>query len=397
MVKIIEAIAMLAFLACSADAARGRPKLNGKTFVADDGQPLRGPFDGTETGPAASSGVVNSLKNYGFNALHLYTETFGTQAPGYRSAYIDSIVQETADAGMYIILVIANGGNNGDFSLSWAEEFWTFYAPRYADQTHVIYEIHNEPVSWGPPYSSPTANPPGAINMEAQCYSIIRKAAPNTPILFFTYSVLGPGAETAIMEDIHALNTQIHGNADAVWTNEAVAFHGYGGQANTISAIGALIDAGYPAFMTEFQRLAGNVIDASFINALEGLKTSWLTFQYDQTMLDTPAIAASLWLDPINSAGVCWVPDYGNWPCGNVGILSTTKTTTTVKVLTTTTKATTTTTKTTKTTSKATTSASSSCSALYAQCGGTGWTGPTCCIASTCTAQAGNPYYSQCL
>ncbi|KAF3221780.1 hypothetical protein TWF679_006994 [Orbilia oligospora] len=36
-----------------------------------------------------------------------------------------------------------------------------------------------------------------------------------------------------------------------------------------------------------------------------------------------------------------------------------------------------------------------SCSSLYGQCGGIGWTGPTCCSSSTCTYS--NPYYSQCL
>ncbi|KAF3230076.1 hypothetical protein TWF191_000316 [Orbilia oligospora] len=38
---------------------------------------------------------------------------------------------------------------------------------------------------------------------------------------------------------------------------------------------------------------------------------------------------------------------------------------------------------------------SGSCSSLYGQCGGIGWTGPTCCSSSTCTYS--NPYYSQCL
>lgn len=38
---------------------------------------------------------------------------------------------------------------------------------------------------------------------------------------------------------------------------------------------------------------------------------------------------------------------------------------------------------------------SSGCSALWGQCGGQGWTGPTCCSAGTC--RASNQYYSQCL
>ncbi|KAK6329628.1 hypothetical protein TWF730_006176 [Orbilia blumenaviensis] len=36
-----------------------------------------------------------------------------------------------------------------------------------------------------------------------------------------------------------------------------------------------------------------------------------------------------------------------------------------------------------------------SCASLYGQCGGIGWTGPTCCSSSTC--KYSNPYYSQCL
>ncbi|KAI8607277.1 hypothetical protein BC830DRAFT_169642, partial [Chytriomyces sp. MP71] len=38
---------------------------------------------------------------------------------------------------------------------------------------------------------------------------------------------------------------------------------------------------------------------------------------------------------------------------------------------------------------------SSNCSSKWGQCGGIGWTGPTCCLASSCTLNS--PYYSQCL
>ncbi|EPS43068.1 hypothetical protein H072_2953 [Dactylellina haptotyla CBS 200.50] len=58
---------------------------------------------------------------------------------------------------------------------------------------------------------------------------------------------------------------------------------------------------------------------------------------------------------------------------------------------------TTATSKTTTTTSKTTTPGGNtgSCAAIWGQCGGIGWTGPTCCASSTCTYS--NPYYSQCL
>jgi len=70
---------------------------------------------------------------------------------------------------------------------------------------------------------------------------------------------------------------------------------------------------------------------------------------------------------------------------GNTSGGSSSSTTTTLKTSTTT------------STAKATTTMSgSSCSALYGQCGGIGWTGPTCC-ASGSTCKYSNDWYSQCL
>lgn len=66
----------------------------------------------------------------------------------------------------------------GKFNKEWAFDFWKFYAPRYKDGPHVIYEIHNEPVQWAPPYNSPKANPPGAVEMNAECWKLIRSNSP---------------------------------------------------------------------------------------------------------------------------------------------------------------------------------------------------------------------------
>ncbi|KAH8682532.1 glycoside hydrolase family 11 protein [Xylariales sp. PMI_506] len=50
---------------------------------------------------------------------------------------------------------------------------------------------------------------------------------------------------------------------------------------------------------------------------------------------------------------------------------------------------------TTTTSTSSPTGTSGTCSALYGQCGGIGWSGPTCCSSGTC--KVGNAYYSQCL
>ncbi|KAJ3131368.1 hypothetical protein HK100_006433 [Physocladia obscura] len=363
----------------SADAVRGRPTLNGKTFVADNGNHLRGPFDSTEWTNAAPEANYAALRDLGFNAVHLYAENFDTTlAAGNRAAQVDLAVQYAGANGLYVILCLANGGKNGDYSLSYAEAFWTFYAPRYASQTHVLYEIQNEPVSWGPPYNSNTANPTGAINLQVQAYNIIRKYAPQTPILFFSYSVLGYGGNAAaILGDIQAVNSQIFGNANAKWTNEAVAFHGYGGVTNTNTVISGLLGYGYPAIMTEFGTV-NNAIDTSFVSTLENLGVSWLDFQGIKTSdVSTYVLTSSLYQNVITSANLCWPSDFGTFPCNKGAGTVPTITTTVAKTTTTAAKTTTTTTK-----ASTTTAGSSSCAIKYGQCAGNGWTGATCCEAT---------------
>ena len=76
-----------------------------------------------------------------------------------------------------------------------------------------MYEIHNEPVAWGPPYSSQTANPPGAVDMEIDVYRTIRAHAPETPVLLFSYAVFGgKGGATEALKDIRAFNSAVFGN-----------------------------------------------------------------------------------------------------------------------------------------------------------------------------------------
>ena len=88
-----------------AGGQRGRPKLNAAhtTFVADNGRPLRGPFTSTEWTGATDYTNIAKMKALGFNAVHLYGESFdpsyptnGSTAPGYRDQRIDSIVAKHA-------------------------------------------------------------------------------------------------------------------------------------------------------------------------------------------------------------------------------------------------------------------------------------------------------------
>lgn len=310
-------------------AERGRPHLNAArtTFVGDDGQPLRGPYTSTEWTGAVPAQNIGNLTNLGFNAVHLYAEDFntnypaaGSQAPGYSMANVDAIVAETATNGLYLIITIGNGANNGDYNLAFATNFWALYAPRYANDTHVLYEIQNEPVAWGPPYSSPSATPPGAMNLEEAAYNVIHANAPNTPVLLFSYSVFGgaSGASSALT-DIHDFNTAIFGNANEVWTNIAVAFHGYAGWQSATSAVSSLLASGFPCFMTEYYTTPWgttlDTLDAQMTSELETMGVSWLTFQYvPPTGVSTDVTQPQYYQNIVSNAGLSWLPDYGTFP-----------------------------------------------------------------------------------
>jgi len=312
-----------------AGGPRGRPRLNPArtTLVADNGQPLRGPYTSTEWTGATSYEEIAKVKSLGCNAVHLYAEVFdpnypnaGSTAPGYAASRIDSIVASTRDLGLYLIMTIGNGANNGNHNRAYATNFWNLYASRYANETHVIFEIHNEPMAWGPSYLTGTT-PAGTLDMEIAAYQAIRARAPQTPVLLFSYAVLaGSGGANAALTDIRAFNQAVFGNQNAVWTNEAVAFHGYGGWEGTASAVAALISAGYPCFMTEFGwprwgTSRGVSLELELTTDLERLGVSWLTFQYiPPTGVSDDVTRPELFKNLVEAAGLSWTPDFGSWP-----------------------------------------------------------------------------------
>ncbi|KAJ3345591.1 hypothetical protein HDU83_003918 [Entophlyctis luteolus] len=135
--------------------------------------------------------------------------------------------------------------------------------------------------------------------------------------------------------------------------------------------------------------------DATVAGTVRG-PCPWFNWTTQTTSLrSTYGSSASVTYSDIRFGTLC-----STFDCSGISTAatSTTKAATSATTAKTTTKAATTaaaatTTKT--TTAAAATSASGSCSAKWGQCGGSGWTGPTCCSASTCTYS--NPWYSQCL
>ncbi|KXS12137.1 glycoside hydrolase family 5 protein [Gonapodya prolifera JEL478] len=323
LVKLLLASVLALTAASSALAARGRPKLNGKTFVSDTGVPLRGPFTSTEWTDAVPAANIASVKaTYGFNAVHLYAETYdpnypaaGSKQPGYAASRVDKIVASTKAANMYLIIVLANGSNNGKFNLAYARDFWTFYAGRYAAETHVIYEIHNEPVQWGPSYLTSTQSP-GAVSMMADCYKIIRAAAPSTPVLLFTYASIGGGSSAAgAVQDAQSFSKTVFGNPNQKWTNEGIAIHGYWGAQGASDAAKALNQAGYSVVLTEFAAATSPTSpnggqDTVLTKFMEQQGISWLTFLHiPPTGVSGDVTDPTQYANPMKAAGISFAAD----------------------------------------------------------------------------------------
>ena len=286
----------------NAEAARGRPTINAAktTFVSDTGTLLRGMICGS------NPNVIPQTTNYGCNAVHFYAESAGGAAAGYNSNLTDSVVAMTRTNGMYLIITIGGGGVN----LNFATNFWNFYAGRYANETHVLYEIQNESASGAPVSAS-------VLNLMTNCYKIIRAKAPNTPVLLFTYVAFNSSA--GVLQDITNVSSVVK------WTNAAVAFHGYGpGPDSMETCLKGVLAAGFPCFQTEFYRWpwgTGNFAlgadasmyqDVTETGMFERRGVSWLTFITINNFTNDARYKI-----PLNNAGIVWTPDFGNWPSGS--------------------------------------------------------------------------------
>jgi hypothetical protein len=295
---------ILAFGLCHA-ADRGRPAISNAKLLTDKGTLLRGVRYGIDFGEALPprAQVLSLSTTYGLNAVHLYLEKYDTPV-GQNAAKADSLVAWTSQAGLYLVITIGCGTHNGQFDRTQATAFWNFYAPRYKDRTHVIYELQNEPqFVCNETYSDST------IQFEKDMYDLIRSKAPNTMILMFTFA----GIEHAsfALQDIRKLT-------NVSWSNAAVAYHGYtwcATAAQEKDSIGAVIRAGYAYINTEYADAGDWTVQTKLY---EQMGIGWLNFQYvggaggsDMAAFKTQA----------NAAELTWVPDFGTWPQAAVKVL----------------------------------------------------------------------------
>ncbi|MBD3391941.1 MAG: cellulase family glycosylhydrolase [Chitinivibrionales bacterium] len=278
---------------------RGRVRLSETTIVSDWGTPLRGCFWSLDfnNGQMCSRDAIANIKDLGLNALHLWAECYKNPT-GSNIDETETIVQWCAEEGLYCVICYGACDMNTHYYYDKVTAFWKLYAGRLKNWTNVVFEIANEPQYLSCAYAD------SAIDMNRDCYNIIRERAPDTHVLFFTYCNIYGGAEPPI-RDVGRLGDGID------WSNASVAFHGYLAQQGEPSpgtqrqAIYDCAAAGVRMTCTEFPReLEEN------IPVYEETQISYFHF------LSVNNISGFIH-DVVNS-GIRWHPDYGDWPLAQV-------------------------------------------------------------------------------
>lgn len=275
---------------------RGRVQVREGNLLTDKGTRLRGVTFGVDANPAFpfDQALFDELaQQSGLNAFHVYLENPAFEA-GAHVAQADLLVELTSKAGMYLVLGIGGGSLGGSFELESVLAFWSFYAERYAERTHVLYEIQNIPQRLcDEPYAA------DALQMERQAYALIRAAAPSTHVALFSF--ISAPSTAALEQNLDALGPDID------WSKASVAFHAVDcAGANHVAATVASTRArNVAAFASELPY--DTVLETTAL--LEQERTGWFNFEW--IVLNQQL---SEFREAHDSAGVTWCPDFGRWP-----------------------------------------------------------------------------------
>lgn len=265
---------------------RGRVRVVNNNVVTDNGAPLRGEHlvFGTDANDTDTDSTIlydeqfwrKMRDQYRLNTIRLlmsrppqnWTPDLGSNCapPDYRCydldhvhggdastngkttlEIMDDLVDIAGRLGMYIILDYhpVFGYDQTD-----AEAWWNRVAPRYADRTHVIYELANEP-------HPNTGYPDNLINFQEALYQQIRADAPDTHIILWTFPITDADLASTVAR------------ADRInYTNASVGYHPYGEYS---SANLTALRAQYPIIATE---IGQNRI--AMTNAAESINVSWI-------------------------------------------------------------------------------------------------------------------------
>jgi hypothetical protein len=278
-------------------ADRGRVQVRDGNLLTDKGTRLRGVTFGIDVQPDVlpleASLFEQMSRETGLNALHVYVENQDLET-GANVAKADILVELTSAAGIYLLLGIGGGNAGGTFDIDKVRSFWSFYAPRYAGRTHVLFEIQNIPdPGCDVPYQAAT------LDMQREIYELIRSEAPDTHVALYSFSA--PPSGPALEANLDALGGTV------AWSQASVIFHigSCAGQDYLPDLLAVTRSRGVAAFVGELQYFTSY----DTVAQLEGERVGWFDFEWLVQNRDLAAFRAGH-----EAAGITWCPDFGAWP-----------------------------------------------------------------------------------
>jgi len=282
---------------------RGRVQVAGVSVVTDMGSVLRAsdlPIDVMPDFPLDRQLFRDMANAEGLNAVQVYLEHWA-EPTGSHVAQADTIVEEARRAGLYVILGIGGGPagdghpGNGWFDLEKVRSYWQFYAPRYADQAHVLYQIQNQP--------EPGCDgvwQDATIAMEREAYGLIRSLAPQSHIVLFSFGAVPTPA---------LLGDSLDRVSDIVdWSKASV---GMGAMATCVGTA-QFVDTFAAATAHHAPiSIAGMPPDDWTASALEleRDRVGWTSMRWLARLPDFTSFRTEH-----DQASVRWCPDFGTWP-----------------------------------------------------------------------------------
>ena len=217
--------------------SRGRVSVEKGNVVTDRGTPLRGGvieifrylFESGRGNYVTDPSYYQQLRRARLNAVRVVcfdpwqrTHNFphwDFNNPSERAAFLamlDRVVNLAAEYGLYALIDYHDVGH---YDLPYLEKFWDLVAPRYAQQTHVLFELANEPVRWVP------ENYTDEILRDLESvYRRIRTHAPDTHISLLTFPNVAK-TSPPVGNPMGGVVSRMQG---IDWTNASVAIHPYG-------------------------------------------------------------------------------------------------------------------------------------------------------------------------
>jgi hypothetical protein len=298
----------------AASAPRGRVSVVDGRLVSDRGTPLRGVALEADLGidfalyadPESARPVLRRFfdqltHEVGLNTFEINLEGWDLAA-GSRAAFADVLVEESGRAGAYLLLGPGSGpvrdgkGGSGWFDSAVVSAFWSFYAGRYADRTHVFYQVQKVPER-----TCDELWREDSVALERSVHGIIRAQAPDTHIVMFSFG--STPTVDGFEQNIGALSDLLE------WRNASVGFHAHD-ECVPIDEVDR-----YPREVADGRSIALVVTELppndwqTNLLALETKQIGWMHYHWIALDADLSTFRAAH-----DDAGAAWCPDFGTWP-----------------------------------------------------------------------------------